>query len=96
MLCDADCVKTPVFCRPNVPAPLWHSRHSVKTTGLRSSFALVDPCGMWQAIAAFHAHAGVFVDEGPALIHVALQAGLLVIERRRDQRRAGAGAATTA
>ena len=31
--------------------------------------------------AALHAHAGVFEDERPALIDVALEAGLLVIER---------------
>src|SRR6185312_6403434 len=37
------------FSRPYVPAPLWHSRHIVKTTGRRSSFAFVVPCGTWHA-----------------------------------------------
>src|SRR5262249_7224539 len=49
MLCELDCTNTPRFSRPNVPAPLWHSRQSVNTTGRRSSFELVDPCGRWQA-----------------------------------------------
>src|SRR5438128_7760446 len=48
MLCEADCTNTPVFWRPKVPAPLWHSRQSVNTTGRRSNFAFVEPCGVWQ------------------------------------------------
>ena len=48
MLCEDDCVGMPCLAVPKLPAPLWHSRQTVKTTGRRSSFALVEPCGLWQ------------------------------------------------
>ncbi len=80
MLCELAGRNTPPFSRPNVPAPLWHSRHIVNTTGRRSSFAFVDAVRHVARLAAFHAHAGMFEDERPALIHVALETGLFVIE----------------
>src|ERR1039458_7477724 len=48
MLCLEDCNVTPLLRVPNSAAPLWHSRHNVNTTGLRSSFAFIEPCGLWQ------------------------------------------------
>src|SRR6185437_784730 len=38
---------SPVPLRPKLPAPLWHSRQSVNTTGRRNSREFVEPCGEW-------------------------------------------------
>lgn len=45
MLWDAVCIRDPIPRRPKFPAPLWHSRHSVNTTGRLRSREFVDPCG---------------------------------------------------
>ena len=42
------------------------------------------------AFATFHAHGGVFEDEGSAFIHVAFQARLFIIESRLQGRRTSA------
>src|ERR1039458_6653456 len=49
MLCVFESAGMPLLRVPKLSAPLWHRRQSVKTTGRCSSFALVDPCGMWHA-----------------------------------------------
>src|SRR5665811_2369437 len=48
ILCLEDCSGTPSLRVPNPVAPLWHSKQSVNTTGRRSSFAFIEPCGLWQ------------------------------------------------
>src|SRR6185295_9254369 len=46
-LCREVCSGAPRPVSP-VPPPLWHSRHTVNTTGRFSSLAFIDPCAMWQ------------------------------------------------
>src|ERR1035437_8070748 len=43
-----NCTLTPLASRPMLPAPLWHSRQSVNTTGRVSIRELAEPCGTWQ------------------------------------------------
>ena len=81
---------TPLLRVPKLSAPLWHSRQSVKTTGRRSSLAFIEPCGLVADLAALHAHRRMLVDEGPALIDVAFDAGRFGIQRLLHHARASA------
>lgn len=58
---------TPVPLRPKLPAPLWHSRQSVNTTGLRKSRELVDPCGEWHISQPSTLTGGCSKAKGPRL-----------------------------
>ena len=66
---------------PKSPLPVWHSRQSSATAARVSNLALVDPCGRWQAMQPSSSPAWCSKMNGPRLVHVALDTGLLVAVR---------------
>ena len=60
-------VGTPLPRVPKLPAPLWHSRQTVKTTGRRSSLAFMEPCGLWQVSQPSTRTGGCSKTNGPRL-----------------------------
>ena len=62
-------------------APLWHSRQTVKTTGRRSSFAFIEPCGLWQVSQPSTRTGGCSKTNGPRLSMWHLRQGCSLLTR---------------
>ena len=92
MLCEADCVKTPAVLAPESARAIVAFQAKRENNRTPQQFGIRGSMRGVAGVTALDAHARMLEHEGTALIDVAFEAWLLIVERRSHQCATGSGA----